>query len=438
MKEMASVSRFCTSPELCHALIFPILSSNNPSTSSSKVKGWNAYGTLGLVLGAPLLLTAIVFALPRPVGAFWPFSVANAQTATPQPMLHDASLNLLTAPASSYIDYEFNGYSGAVVDGSMLSPNISGEYAASSTPSAAPSVSPDNSSSSASDNAPGSISTYTVKQGDNLSTIAQNYGVSLNTILWANNVKSPGDIKAGTKLVILPVSGVAHEVVKGDTLSSIAKEFGGDAGDIAQFNGLPDTGALKVGSTVIIPGGTQPVVKAKAKTKTASGSGSSSTKSSGTTSSSSKVHCDNTSGNPCHGISGPVLSGFFTNPVPGALISQGLHGWDAVDLAAPQGTPIHAAASGSVILARMGGWNGGYGNYVIIDNGSGVETLYAHMHDMQVSVGDGVSAGETIGSVGITGDATGTHLHFEVRGARNPFAHCAGNETVTSNECFSN
>jgi murein DD-endopeptidase MepM/ murein hydrolase activator NlpD len=82
----------------------------------------------------------------------------------------------------------------------------------------------------------------------------------------------------------------------------------------------------------------------------------------------------------------------------------------------------------------MGGWNGGYGNYVILDNGQGVETLYAHMTQTKATVGDSVSAGQVIGYVGMTGDATGNHLHFEVRGAQNPFAYCS--EGMRSTGCF--
>jgi murein DD-endopeptidase MepM/ murein hydrolase activator NlpD len=99
-----------------------------------------------------------------------------------------------------------------------------------------------------------------------------------------------------------------------------------------------------------------------------------------------------------------------------------LHGWNAVDIGAPRGTAIYAAAAGTVIVARTGGWNGGYGNYVVISHPNGTETLYAHMSKVLASAGEQVAQGDTIGLVGMTGLATGNHLHFEVRGAANPFA----------------
>ncbi|MCK5059525.1 MAG: M23 family metallopeptidase, partial [Candidatus Pacebacteria bacterium] len=116
----------------------------------------------------------------------------------------------------------------------------------------------------------------------------------------------------------------------------------------------------------------------------------------------------------------PNYDGYYIKPVNGRK-SQGLHGYNAVDIAAPYGTPIVAAASGVVIISRATGWNGGYGGYVVISHNNGTQTLYAHMSSDIVSVGDVVQQGQVIGYVGSTGRSTGPHLHIEVRGARNPF-----------------
>lgn len=83
-----------------------------------------------------------------------------------------------------------------------------------------------------------------------------------------------------------------------------------------------------------------------------------------------------------------------------------------LDIATSTGTPIHAVADGKVIQA---GWQGSYGNLVIIDHGNGVQTYYAHCSSIYVSVGDTVETGDTIAAVGSTGNSTGPHLHLEVR-----------------------
>lgn len=255
----------------------------------------------------------------------------------------------------------------------------------------------------------GQISLYVVRPGDTLSEIAGMFDVSANTVLWANDLKSGKDIHPGQTLLILPVSGIQHTVLKGETLASLAKKYGADASDIASFNGLPDSAPLALGSSIIIPGG-ELSVTTPAKT-------------SGT----KKTRSSRASGllNPYRGGSGAEIEGYFGNPVPGARLTQGIHGWNGVDLGAPVGTPIYAAAQGTVIVAKSGGWNGGYGSYVVISHSNGTQTLYAHMSSVKASVGQSVDEGALIGSVGRTGEATGPHLHFEVRGARNPFAGCA-------------
>ncbi len=115
------------------------------------------------------------------------------------------------------------------------------------------------------------------------------------------------------------------------------------------------------------------------------------------------------------------LAGYFIDPVPGYRLSQGIHDNNAVDLAIGKGTPIHAAAAGRVLLARNG-YNGGFGNVVIISHPNGTETLYAHQSKIATHTGDTVYQGQVIGYVGSTGHSTGPHLHFEVHGARNPGA----------------
>ncbi len=251
---------------------------------------------------------------------------------------------------------------------------------------------------------PDRISVYVVRPGDSISEIADMFGVSVNTIIWANNLSGARDVHPGDTLIILPISGVTHTVAKGETLKSIANKYNGDVNEIAQYNGLDPKTPLVVGSSVIIPGGDiTPAASVTPKKKSSLGAPS----------------------EPYLGGSGSVQSGYYGNPVPGALLTQGIHGWNAVDLGASRGTPIHAAAAGTVIIARdNGAWNGGYGNYVVITHSNGTQTLYAHMTHTNASFGQSVSAGQVIGYVGSTGMSTGAHLHFEVRGAANPFRNC--------------
>ncbi len=236
----------------------------------------------------------------------------------------------------------------------------------------------------------GEISVYTVRANDTLSHIAEMYGVTVNTILWANDLTRATGIKEGQTLIILPIAGVRHVVRKGDTLASIAKQYSGDVDEIMSYNEMASKEDLVVGETLIIPGGaihTAPVTN-KGKSL-ASGKG--------------------------------VGGGWLSHPVPGAVKTQGLHGYNAIDLAASIGTSIRAAAAGEVIVSRSSGWNGGYGQYIVIRHSNGAQTLYAHLSSIGVSVGSQVTQGQVIGGMGNSGRSTGAHLHFEVRGGSNPF-----------------
>ncbi|MGN6275411.1 MAG: murein hydrolase activator EnvC family protein [Solirubrobacterales bacterium] len=109
-------------------------------------------------------------------------------------------------------------------------------------------------------------------------------------------------------------------------------------------------------------------------------------------------------------VYGPVVSGFGPRTING---SYEFH--PGIDIAVPEGTPIHAAAAGTVSLQQSEAESGGYGNYTCIDHGGGLSTCYAHQSSFAVSLGQSVSQGEIIGYTGCTGYCLGPHLHFEVR-----------------------
>lgn len=235
------------------------------------------------------------------------------------------------------------------------------------------------------------ISVYIVREGDTVQTIAKLFNVSPNTIIWANDLRKKA-IKEGDTLVILPVNGIRHTVKKGDTLKSIAKLYNADTEDIELFNGLIENSTLLAGDTLIVPEGEiiEPVVKKTTKVTT-------------------KTKATN-------------YTGYFIRPLIGGIRTQGIHGRNGVDIAAPIGTSVRASAQGTVILSKIGGYNGGYGNYVVIQHPNGTQTLYGHLSAVYVNQGQTVEQGATIGAVGNSGRSSGPHLHFEIRnGIRNPF-----------------
>ena len=233
------------------------------------------------------------------------------------------------------------------------------------------------------------ITTYTVRGGDTLSKIADMFDISVATIYWANDLKRGDLIKTGDVLVILPITGLQYTVKKGDTIKTVAAKYKSDAQEIIAYNDLPADGSLEEGTTIIIPDAE--LAAPPQQTARLRGSG------------------------------GPAISGYFIRPITGGRKSQGLHGFNGVDLADSCGTPIYASAGGTVLVARTQGWNGGYGRYVVIAHPNGTQTVYAHLSGVFASVGQSVGQGLMIGTIGSTGNSTGCHVHFEVRGAKNPF-----------------
>jgi LysM repeat protein len=238
-----------------------------------------------------------------------------------------------------------------------------------------------------------SISLYEVKPGDTLSQIADMFDVSTNTIRWANDFE--GAIQPGQKLVILPISGLTHTVKNGGTVADIAEIYEGDAREIALFNGITVDKYLEPGEVVIVPNAIKESEHKNTNSSTSVASGSSGGSS--------------------------YSSTWLVRPISGGYKSQGIHGYNAVDLAGKTGQAVFAAAEGKVIVAKSSGWNGGYGLYVVIEHPNGVQTLYSHLSSVSVKQGEWVGQGNVIGGLGNTGRSTGPHLHFEVRGAKNPF-----------------
>ena len=250
-----------------------------------------------------------------------------------------------------------------------------------------------------------SIITYTVRSGDTVSGIAAYFGLSFNTLAWSNpSIEAVPDLlKLGQVLTILPLDGAYHTVVSGDTLESIADYYKVTIEDIlnCDLNLVPDGGKLPMDLKVVIPGGKKPYI--------------------------------------------PRVVHHYTGPIPeNASRGTGVFGWPtsgritcgfncypdhhAIDIGNVSGTPIYTSDSGYV--AKTGWSDVGYGNTILIDHGNGFQTLYAHLHVILVAEGNSVSKGTLIGYMGGTGNATGPHLHFEIRQngiRRNPIIYLPSN-----------
>lgn len=252
---------------------------------------------------------------------------------------------------------------------------------------------------------------YKVQQGDTLFGIAAKFGLNPDTIFWSNAESLKDNINllfVGVDLYILPVDGVYHEADGEQSIAEIAALYSVQSGDIlySEYNHLSeyelDT-VPPVGMRIVIPGGRREYISWQAPIETGlEGSGNPE----------GAVHPGS-----CRArYSGAGGTQTYVNPLGSVLyrITNGYASWHpGVDLASDHGTPIYAADTGVVVFA---GWHReGYGELVIIDHGNGWTTYYGHNSKRFVGCGDQVTQGQIIAEMGMSGNATGVHVHFEIR-----------------------
>ena len=257
------------------------------------------------------------------------------------------------------------------------------------------------------------ITRYTVQKGDTIFGIAERFGLKPQSVMWGNYETlgdDPDMIQPGLELVILPVDGAYHKWREGEGLNKVSEYYHVTPEEIINWPGnhlsLETVGDfskpnIAPGTMLIVPGGRREYIsKVPTVPRKNPGSGS------------------NLGPGSCSAVSeGAVGTSTWVRPV-GGVVSNPFSpetNHPAVDLAAPLGTGIAAADTGVVVYAGPTYARIGYGNLVIIDHGNGWQTLYAHLGPVYVSCGQGVFQGAIIGAIGMTGNTTGPHLHFEMR-----------------------
>lgn len=226
---------------------------------------------------------------------------------------------------------------------------------------------------------------YEVGEGDTLWDIAAKLGTSVEQITASNILDREDLISPGKRLLVPIVPGFGYRIKDGDSVSALATRYGIEADAIQTANGIAADQALVPGTIVLLPGAKPPSggsVRTAAASRSVSG---------------------RDSGNWAWPARGPITSGFGTR-------------WgrfhEGIDVGVGTGTSVRASRSGRVTRA---GWDGGYGKVVMISHGGGLSTVYAHLSEIDVSVGEQVDQGQVVGLSGNTGNSTGPHLHFEVR-----------------------
>lgn len=244
------------------------------------------------------------------------------------------------------------------------------------------------------------IQKYVVQGGDTVSSIAEQFGVSTQTVLWSNNLSSTSTIKPGQTISILPVSGVSHTVASGDTVESIANKYQAKQEDIISFNNLLSSDDIAIGMSVVVPGGKQPAPVVVATPTRNSGS--------------SYIPSNSGYVPPNTNVSGAKLQWPTTATRITCYYSYCYGGrlHTGLDIDGRTGDPIWSAESGYIKTVQYS--NTGYGINVLVQHDNGIVTRYAHLSKVYVSQGQRVTRGQTIAAMGNTGYSTGDHLHFEV------------------------
>lgn len=251
------------------------------------------------------------------------------------------------------------------------------------------------------------VEPYTVEFGDSVFGIADEYGITPETILWANYDvlnDNPDFLEPGMELNIPPIDGVYYQWQQDDSLRKVAEQFDALSQDIVDWVGNQLdllNPVLDPGVWIMIPGGErefrQWIVPAIARgaagvSKSVYGPGA----------------CDG-------GYEGLYGSGAFIwpSPIHDIVGNDYWSGHLGLDIASDSSTPVYAADSGVIVFSGWG--TGGYGYMVILDHGNGYQTLYAHLSRTTALCGQSVRTGQTIGYGGSSGNSTGPHLHFEIR-----------------------
>lgn len=223
---------------------------------------------------------------------------------------------------------------------------------------------------------------YRVRPGDIIGKIAERFGVSSDSIISLNGIKSSRSLQIGTYLKIPTMPGILYTTKGGDGVQSVAEKFGVDAGKLASVNSVGASAEFSAGETLFVP---------DAKMDAAS---------------LSEINGDLFK-KPIHAKWYRSSSfGWRSNPFTGARTYH-----SGIDMACSRGTSIYAAMAGTVTAT---GFSPVYGNYVIVTHHSGYKTLYGHMDSILCARGQAVNSETRIGKVGSTGMSTGPHLHFTV------------------------